>query len=619
MKMFCRKCGKEIPGDSDFCPNCGAKASWTGSTESISPEEAAKKAAERRKKKTITAAVISVGAVIVIAVVIIGVILATAKPTINLNNYITVSFEGEDGDGWCSVTLDTKKLEADYGDKVKISERDELWYGSFSEALYEKYIDWDIETTGSKLHLKNGDTVTITWNCKDKAAEEEYGVKLKHKDLKIKVSGLAGSKIENPDTEPGQTGLEADTTTGYTVVDLFDGVTVKFSELNGYGEAEIVDNRPEELKKLFWHHLEFSGNSTNLKNGDTVTVKIDTQYALVELGTGAISTNDIYQILAAKQKYPKATEKTYTVEGLKTFPDKSDISGDLLAQMKVKATELFNESIKNWDTSNRLLGTEYVGMFVLAQKAGTISRVVLAYKVQARIGATPQNGERDIEYYETVTFPGVYKKSDGQIEVDRDNACADTESSFTIDNYWRFNGYQDIEWLKAHIASKSNTFNIQTDIPWTYSIPDISEITGDILTQLQEKGTQTFYEAAKKWAYGSSILGVEYCGMYVYTLPQEQDYGYICADVVFKVKAKISDGFNMNHKEIEYYQYVSFENIYKKAGEKVVHLFSSAYPQTVRSFSVNWSSTVYGFKTLEELKSHEESFSDTYTIKTNIS
>ena len=188
--MFCRKCGKEIPADSDFCPNCGAKASWTGSTESISPEEAAKRVAERRKEKTLVTATVIAGVLVVVAAIVITIIITTSPTTIDLNDYVTVTFKGTNGYGFYHVDFDDEKFDKDYGDKIKMTESDEFWFSSVSATFWERLVYWDIESSGSDGSLKNGDTFKLVWYCDDERAESVYGVKIKRTDISVTVTGL---------------------------------------------------------------------------------------------------------------------------------------------------------------------------------------------------------------------------------------------------------------------------------------------------------------------------------------------------------------------------------------------------------------------------------------------
>lgn len=189
MKTYCKKCGKEIPEGLPFCPDCGEKVSPADSAQTANPEKKAGTDEDAKLKKTIKIVAITLGSIMVIASIIIG-ILISVKPTVDLNRYTTVAIEGEDGYAKYVVVFDFDKLEKDFGGKVDIPASDEFWFGDFSQALIYQYVDYSVEVTGTNFFLTNGDTVTLIWDCDDEGAESAYDIKLKHKDIVVKVSGL---------------------------------------------------------------------------------------------------------------------------------------------------------------------------------------------------------------------------------------------------------------------------------------------------------------------------------------------------------------------------------------------------------------------------------------------
>ncbi len=117
--MFCQKCGKEMPDDSVFCPSCGAKQIVAGQPE-VKMEGAASK-----KKNLI---MISVACGIFLVCLIIGLASLLIKPTVNLNKYIEISFDGYNTMGEVTVSFDKEQLQTDFGRKLKSSivDRDEI-------------------------------------------------------------------------------------------------------------------------------------------------------------------------------------------------------------------------------------------------------------------------------------------------------------------------------------------------------------------------------------------------------------------------------------------------------------------------------------------------------------
>lgn len=122
--------------------------------------------------------------------------------------------------------------------------------------------------------LKNGDTVKIIANF------DEYSLL---KDNKIATAS------EKTYTVSGLTEVEEK--------DVFEGVTVTFSGIDGYGEAELEDDGSFDDYYIYY----YLDKDYELSNGDTVTITAD-------FDEDYLSRNGIVA---------KASEKTVTVEGLK--------------------------------------------------------------------------------------------------------------------------------------------------------------------------------------------------------------------------------------------------------------------------------------------------------------
>lgn len=104
--MYCSMCGKEIPDDSLFCPECGAKQEPL-----VAPGISGEEAKLKKRNKIIG---VCVAAALGICVIII-LLSAWIKPSVNLNKYLSISFEGYNTVGNAVVTFDREKFEADYG------------------------------------------------------------------------------------------------------------------------------------------------------------------------------------------------------------------------------------------------------------------------------------------------------------------------------------------------------------------------------------------------------------------------------------------------------------------------------------------------------------------------
>ena len=107
--MYCSNCGMQIPDDSRFCPECGEKIEDNfvqtnkepSKAQTQKPEPPPKQPPKRNaslskavnKRNTwlciIGGCVVAIGLTIVILSMVI-------KPSINLNKYVKISFEGYD-------------------------------------------------------------------------------------------------------------------------------------------------------------------------------------------------------------------------------------------------------------------------------------------------------------------------------------------------------------------------------------------------------------------------------------------------------------------------------------------------------------------------------------------
>lgn len=149
--MICVHCGRDIPNGTKFCPFCGQPVAADrpagqpafniqpganvqppqqppvmGAQQPVGGQPAAATATVT-PKAPIDPKKLAVPVAVAAVVVVGGVLIATHKPTVNLNKYITLSAEGYNSIGTLDVEFDTDKLEKDYGKKIakKLPEGDE--------------------------------------------------------------------------------------------------------------------------------------------------------------------------------------------------------------------------------------------------------------------------------------------------------------------------------------------------------------------------------------------------------------------------------------------------------------------------------------------------------------
>ncbi len=214
--MFCQECGNRLEEGDRFCTACGKKVEIPESVvKPVVPEEPkapvkdetpvrveapvreeapvrveapVKEEAPVRVETPVRREVPDTsgkkGFPVWIFALLAGIIIALAavfvffffinKPSVELNKYISVSFEGYDTEGKAEVSFDKERFRKDYGKKLP---------DSFLYSCVDGSLD---RVTG----LSNGDTVKYIWDCDDSTAKKKYKHKLKYEDMMFKVSGL---------------------------------------------------------------------------------------------------------------------------------------------------------------------------------------------------------------------------------------------------------------------------------------------------------------------------------------------------------------------------------------------------------------------------------------------
>ena len=121
-------------------------------------------------------------AVLAIAVLIACMARANQKVPVELDNFVTISYDGYDTEGTAKAHFDKKAFVADYGEQVEDI-----------NGLIADCIDGSLSVDEG---LSNGDTVVYQWDVDAEAAESNYKAVLNYSDIVDTVSGLE----ELPDT-----------------------------------------------------------------------------------------------------------------------------------------------------------------------------------------------------------------------------------------------------------------------------------------------------------------------------------------------------------------------------------------------------------------------------------
>lgn len=503
--MFCMHCGKEIPDESRFCPVCGAEQTVKAAEKQESgaqpaeekreavvqpaeekPEAAMRSAEEKRENGGQPAAAervqaagagavrnpqpvkpanaeeilrknkklfLCLGGACVLclaAIVLVAILKAVVKPTIDLNDYVTVAFDGFETVGTAYVEFDRDSFVEDYDEKLSKNLRKNLKKSSGKNADYydgmlslyddeaaELLIDECVEVSvDPEKGLNNGDVVTLKWDCEDEDVLDVFGYKLKYEDTEYTVEGLEEAETFDP----------------------FANVEVTFEGYAPSGKASVLGG----ISDL---HYELDKNS-NLKNGDKVTVTVScygddlTQYCIENMG-----------------KIPASTQKEYVVEGLISYVQSaSEVSDDALESMKSQATDVYTAYVaREWDEDEMTLsGFTYLGNYLLTSKKNADNALYLVYRADARIQYEEDDYDGTVPIYWYIEYGDLVNDQDGKTVVDVSQYSVPyTSFKFEpgVKNHygwsmaWYPDGYETLDALYKDVVIKyADTYNHEDNI-----------------------------------------------------------------------------------------------------------------------------------------------------------
>lgn len=293
---FCAKCGSQLNENERFCGRCGEPV------EAVIPEQqsagsvqtpeytavptAGAEVSGTKDKKKVMLAVIAAAAIVLLIVVIIVIINTTKYQKIDAKELFKIEFKGINGLGKCTAALncppsdylssvlgdlgdlgdlgyrgtDDEDEDAEYSDyfsndkktllKVYTKAKDKGEAEDMRDALmkinkksgkFEMTLDLS-EDSG----LSNGDKITCTVEYYEDDLKEAK-IKLTNTEFEVEVKGLnEGTKL-----------------------DIFEDFNVKFSGIDGKGEADYPRNSEKYPFISYCHEI----SKYELSNGDTFTVE----------------------------------------------------------------------------------------------------------------------------------------------------------------------------------------------------------------------------------------------------------------------------------------------------------------------------------------------------------
>ncbi len=339
--MYCKKCGSELKKGQKFCQKCGAPVEEnqesTVDVSTMNVDDAFADSKDKQAKKGAPKIIIAIVAIIAIIAVIVILVVVNRKPIINLNKYTDVSYSGYDGYGEAIVTIRYDDIDADYANKVKVTEDEttQLWFGDMSVGTALSYLA--SATVDIDSGLSNGDVVTVSYDTYEDDIRNMLDCTIEYETGTYTVEGL----------EEIQT------------INVFEGMDIDFTGTAPYVKAKIkaAGQFNDSYNSIYSWTVE---PDSNLDNGDTVTLSLD-----------------IKDEEAFAQKFhgmPEEMSKTYTVAGMDSYiTDISQLSEEDMETLKGEAKDQIDaecaQSTFRYSVRN-LLGVE-VGALVDSVEFGS--------------------------------------------------------------------------------------------------------------------------------------------------------------------------------------------------------------------------------------------------------
>lgn len=429
----------------------------------------AKKQAKEMEKsekqgKSNSAIIVGVAVGLILLVLASFFALFPRKTKLDLDKYVTLSFEGYDGYGKAVVQFDKDAYLKDYKKKIKLKKSGNFLQDSLTqnygaeELLYDFYIDgrWVIEGA-SDGKLKNGDKVKFAWKLNQEELEENFKLKLSSKGQELDVQGLKDVKL----------------------FDAFQNLDIKFTGISPDGSVEWKGTGDMDGSKGYYFTVE---PAMDLKNGDKVKIKIEPENpeALI-------------------QKYgmaPKEMEKEITVEGLPSYVDKAeDVSESLLQDMQKELTDKIQSQIANQGEQVSFVGAEYLGYYFLNTKSKSAFEHNIIFpvmKVNVQINIPDKSYSAQHSYYFTGSFENIMDEGNGKITVDLNDmsipyhyASIDTGVTAWFSTIkFNFSGFEDLNSLRNQcVSQKLDKYTVEE------TVKDLASKTEESVAESQAEGS----------------------------------------------------------------------------------------------------------------------------------
>lgn len=387
-----------------------------------------------------------IGACVALVLVLL-IVIAPHKPTVNLNDYLKVTYGGYDGGGVAYTEIDWNSMKEDFENKISYKRGMAQTGGMTPIDIIMEYTNANIE--GKNEKLSNGDKVSYTWKVDKDAIAKLIKCKIKYSDGSKKVSGLKEMELFDP----------------------FKNLKVTFSGVEPNGEADI------EYNGDMLSEYDFTCDKTSgLKNGDKIKISL---------------TEDAGYYVDQYNKAPSVLEKEYKVKNLGKYLSKiKEVDTDGMNSARAKAQKSISDMVDYWSEDVTLDKVSYAGDYLQVAKDSddyTKNYYGVIYQINAHI--QPDGGQRkDVVSYYSMKFENVIVGGDGKCEIDLDeydvpydDFSVEVTSGDLSSGSYSFDGYQTLEELKKNYVDEvADEFDCEWDVSGKLEAVDLG-VTSDYL------------------------------------------------------------------------------------------------------------------------------------------
>lgn len=271
---YCPECGTQLNDDALFCRECGHKfenVNVQKSNVNSGSNQTSTLNIPKLNLKSINKKTIIVAAVVVLAV-IAGILFFTRKPTLDLNDYITVTYDGFEGEGQAYLEFDNSAFALDVNTN--------------KSTLYDNYREFINVSLEPNEGLSTGDEVKTVWKVNDKQFTKLFGIKLKHKQQSYVVEGLKQHLTADIELDEGQIAYLVSIADEY----MSYGISYDYTDLTnlGYFYGEKFENLNNVFGVIYRMNVRLNGKKNDIITIcmiDDVSVKGDKVASATKAGT----------------------------------------------------------------------------------------------------------------------------------------------------------------------------------------------------------------------------------------------------------------------------------------------------------------------------------------------